>query len=364
MKEIRFAFAGFGNIAKTHMVALQAMPIVKKLPFVPILDTLVTRNPESNREQALAIGFKRVVKSIEEALAPGDIQVVDICTPNANHPDAFMPAVSAGAAIYCEKPLADRYERSSAMAKAVEGHERHQVALVNRYHPAVLRIREVLRLGMIGDVLQCRCSYRRSGYLNAARPVSWRLDEQQSGGGAISDLGVHVLDLLRHLFGEIRQVEGRLQTFVKQRPSADPEGKPVDIRVDDWAAMEVLHQNGVAAYAEVSRIAWGFEAFQLDLVGTRGSITCDLEREYHPRIKLLDGSSPALPNPETLRLLTDDKSTMGMSVDTHFGALHHFLLRLTGEDPYGPGLAPTVQDALIAEYWIDQVLRANGRHNG
>lgn len=362
MKEIRFAFIGFGNIAKTHMVALKAMPIVKKLPFVPVLDTLVTRQPGTNQEQARAIGFERVVGSLEEALAAGNFQVVDICTPNVHHPDAFIPAVKAGKTVYCEKPLADRYAHSQAMAQAAGGQTLHQVALVYRYHPAVLRIREALRTGMIGDVLQCRCSYRRSGYLNASRPVSWRLDAQQSGGGAISDLGIHVLDLLRHLIGEIGAVEGQLQTFVKSRPSADPSesGRQVDVKVDDWGGMEVTHLNGVVSYGEVSRIAWGTEAFQLDIVGTMGAISCDLEKDYVPRIKMLDGSTPATPQPEALKLLTDDKSTMGMAVDTHFGALHHFLLRLAGEDPYGPGLAPGIDDALQAEYWIDHLLRRKG----
>lgn len=360
MKEIRFAFIGFGNIAKTHMTALKALSIVKRVPFVPVLDTLITRNPEKNREHALAIGFSHVSASLEEVLKEREIHVVDICTPNAMHAEAFKTAVQAGQAVYCEKPLTESYASSLALSEAVGADGRHQVALVYRYHPAVLRIREALRLGLIGDVLQCRCSYRRSGYLNPSRPVSWRLDDRLSGGGAISDLGVHVLDLLKHLFGDINRVNGRTQTFVKKRPSADLPGTMVDIHVDDWAGMEVHHHNGVQSYAEVSRIAWGFEGFQLDIVGTGGSITCDLEKDYLPKIKLLDGSFPPVPNPETLGLTTDDKFTMGMLVDCHFGALHHYLLRLSGQDGYPNDLAPNVQDALQAEYWIDQVLRQNG----
>lgn len=361
MKEIRFAFVGFGNIAKTHMTALRAMPIIKNLPFVPVLDTLITRNPEANRAQASAIGFHHVASSLEEALSERPIDVVDICTPNALHTEPFLTAIRAGKAVYCEKPLTDRYERSEALVRAAGGDNRHQAALVYRYHPAVLRMKELLRSGALGKILQCRASYRRSGYLNASRPVSWRLDESLTGGGAISDLGVHVLDLLAHLFGEMEQVEGKIHTFVPQRPLGDAAGTLVDMKVDDWALMQVKHRSGVLATAEVSRIAWGFEAFQLDIVGTNGSVTCDLEKDYMPKVKLLDGSSPPLPNPDGLRLLTDDKTTMGMSVDCHFGALNHFLHRLAGEDAGLPAdWSPSVQDCLRAEYWIDQVLRQNG----
>jgi predicted dehydrogenase len=360
LREIRFAFIGFGNIAKTHLVALRAMPIVKNNSFVPVLDTLVTRNPDANRAQAEAIGFKHVTSDLNAALSERNIDVIDICTPNAMHVEPFMAALQASKSIYCEKPLTDRYDRSAKLAEALKTDSKHQVALVYRYHPAVLRIREVLSQGTIGKVLQARCSYRRSGYLNASRPVSWRLDERLTGGGAISDLGVHVLDLLYHLFGEFEHVSGETNVFVKKRPSSSqPEAPMVDMQVDDWADMKINHINGVKSTGEVSRIAWGNEAFQLDIVGTLGTISCDLEKEYMPRIKLLDGSSPAVPSPATLQLTTDDKSTMGMGVDCHFAALHHFMHRITGSESTYGDLAPTVHDCLRAEHWIDQVLRAN-----
>lgn len=361
MKEIRFAFVGFGSIAKTHMTALKAMTIVKKLPFIPVLDTLVTRDPAANEEQARAIGFAHVTSSLASALSERPIDIVDVCTPNALHTEPFIQAVQAGKTVYCEKPLTDRYERSKALVEAAGEGSLHQVALVYRYHPAVIRIKELLHRQAIGQVLQARVSYRRSGYLNAARPVSWRLNEALTGGGAISDLGVHVIDLINYLCGEINGVSGTAQTYVKKRPSAADDPRLVDMHVDDWAGIEIRHENGVRSYAEVSRIAWGAEAFQVDIVGTGGSISCDLEKEYLPRVKLLDGSSPPAVAPDALSLSTDDKSTLGMSVDCHFGSLNHFLHRYAGLDRFEPGLAPAVLDCLKAEYWIHEVLKQSGR---
>lgn len=357
---IRIAVIGFGNIAKTHIVALRALPVIKKLPYIPVLDTLVTRNPEANREQAEAIGFAHVTSSLEEALETRALELVDICTPNAFHLGDFETSAAAGKAVYCEKPLTEHYTHSVKLAAAAGNDPRHQVALVYRYHPAVMRIAEIIKQGTIGDILQCRCSYRRSGYLNAARPVSWRLQESLAGGGAITDLGVHVLDLLRHLFGEVESIKGNIHTFVKSRPKDAAGTERVEMKVDDWALMNVALSSGVLATVEVSRIAWGAEAFQLDIVGSRGSISCDLEKEYIPRVKLLDGSSPVIPNPKALILSTDDKTTMGMITDCHFGALNHVLHRLAGSDQWDPELAPTIQDCLRAEELIDQVLQQNG----
>ncbi|ANE47859.1 oxidoreductase [Paenibacillus swuensis] len=360
MKPIRFAFVGLGAIAKTHIVALRALPVIMNLPYVPVLDTLVTRNPDEKRAQAEAMGFKHVVSSLDEALESRDIDVVDICTPNAMHFEDAMKAANAGKAIYLEKPLTERYESSQQLTSRISEKITNQVALVYRFHPGVIRIREALRLGLIGEALQCQVSYRRSGYLNAERPVSWRLSSDVSGGGAITDLGVHVLDVIRHLLGEIDSVKGSLNTFVKRRPTDATLANWVDMKVDDYAMMNVKLASGLEASAEVSRIAWGSEAFEINIYGTKGSITCDLEKEYFPNIRMLDGSSPAAVKPQELSLVPDDKTTMGMSLDCHLGGLNHFLHRLSGDRRFN-GLAPQVQDCLIAEYWIDQVLKDHAK---
>lgn len=356
MKEVRFAFIGLGNIAKTHIVALKALPVLKQLPFLPVLDTLITRNPKMNQAQAHAMGFVHISTSLDESLQTQEIDIVDICTPNAMHLDAVKIAVGSNKAIYCEKPLTENYGKSLRLVSLVPSGLLQQTALVFRYHPAVMRIREMLRHQQIGEVLQCQMSYRRSGYLNPHRPLSWRLDDVLSGGGAITDLGVHVLDLFRHLFGEIESVQGQTRIHVKKRPTAEDPNQWLDSKVDDWAQMHVSMVSGIQGTAEVSRIAWGAEALEIQIYGTRGSITCDLEKDMFPNIKLLNGSSPVLPSSDSLQLVPDEKSTMGVSMDCHFGALNHFLHRYVGEDQW-PDLAPSLNDCLLVEHWIDQVLQ-------
>ncbi len=355
--QARFAVIGFGNIARTHMTALRALPIIKRTPLVPVLDTLVTRDPARHAAQAEAIGFRSVVSSPEEAAATGFVDAFDICTPNARHYEDAEPAWESGIAVYCEKPLSESYERSVLLAEKAKSNPQvvSQLAFTFRYHPAVMRIREIVAQGVVGDILQCKISYRRSGYLSPERPISWRLQSGMSGGGAISDLGVHVLDMLRHWFGELEHVEGRTAIHVAQRRDASGSGWAAS-EVDDWAVMHYRSVSGVQGIAEVSRIALGSDAFDIQIVGSRGSITCDLERHTMPQVHLLAGGSGALPVPATLELLPDEKSTMGFAVDTHFGALHHFILRLAGDDRHA-SLAPSFEDGLIVEHWIEQILK-------
>ncbi|WJH33377.1 Gfo/Idh/MocA family oxidoreductase [Paenibacillus sp. CC-CFT747] len=220
MKTVRFAFVGLGNIAKTHIVALKAMPVIKKLPFQPVLDTLVTRNLSANENQARAMGFTHVTDSLSEALKDRELEVVDICTPNAMHLEAVRHAAAADKILYCEKPLTDTYENSAELVRTAGDRHPHQVALVYRYHPAVMRLKEAVRLGLIGEVLQIKLSYRRSGYLDAKRPVSWRLKDDLSGGGPFPILGCTCWILSATCSGRSRKL--REDECFRQGAARDP----------------------------------------------------------------------------------------------------------------------------------------------
>lgn len=354
MRKIPFVLHGFGTIAKTHIVALRTLPVIKKLPFVPVLDTLVTRRPDLHKEQAFAMGFEHITDSIAEAVNRKSVAAVSVCTPNALHPESIRAAGEAGKALYCEKPIADNYYESKQAVAGFPTQLTAQVALMFRYHPAVQRTTELLRQESIGQILQCKISYLRSGYLDQDRPFSWRVSSDLSGGGAITDIGVHALDLICHWFGDLSRIDGTTETFVNERRVEPGSESKVAIEVDDWAAINFETVTGVRGMVEVSRIAWGSDAFTVQIVGTQGSIIMDLEKDTYPKVQLLRSALSHCPEPAGMMLLPDAKATMGVFVDSHFAALHHFMLRLVGDDEF-EGLAPTLADALRVEKYVDQV---------
>jgi len=358
MNTLGFTIVGFGNIAKTHMIALRTMPIIKQLPVTPVLNTLVTRRPEQTLDQARQIGFVHVTSSLEEALQYDGAEAISICTPNALHAEQVRMAVQYNQAIYCEKPVTESAASTAQLLKDVPSTLTQQLAFVYRYHPAVMRIKAWLEEGIIGDVLQCRLAYLRSGYLSDARPYSWRVDNSLSGGGAITDIGVHALDLLRHWFGEMKSVDGNTETFIKSRRAGNGTDERLAVHVDDWALMNYVTEQGIQGIVEVSRIALGEDAFRVHIVGTKGSITCDLETDKKPQLHLVSGRHGATPEPESLALLPDEKATMGIFQDSHFAALHHFILRHCGDERWD-NLAPTLEDGLVVERLVDQVIHAS-----
>jgi len=356
MKEIGIAVVGLGSIARTHISALRALPAVRNSPIRPVLRTLLTRRPDEVAAEAAAMGFDRVTASLTEVLADPSVDVIDVCTPNVLHAPVVLAALAAGKGVYCEKPLASCAADAEQMAAAAAGATDccTQVALVYRYHPVVMKMKALLELGVIGQVLQFKATYNHSGYLNPSTVKGWRTQGALSGGGGLLDLGVHIIDLLHLLVGPLELEHSTVRTLVGRRLMA-PGGELQPVDVDDWALLHVHTPAGVPGVVETSRVALGNEQQTIELYGSQGSIIANLERDLEPRVQLFNGSVPALPAPAALQFLPQGRLSLGGFVDRHQACLYHYLLRCAGQDP-APGWAPTFADELNAERLVYQAL--------
>ena len=224
---------------------------------------------------------------------------------------------------------------------------------MTRYAAAVVEARSLLRTGAIGELRQARLGLFHGSYLDPARPISWRLRAEQAGGGAMLDLGLHLVDLLRFLFGEPELLAARHATFLTDRSDASGGRLPVD--VDDWAWAEVRLPGGGKATIEASRISLGADRAGGALWVRRqpGRRSRGWPLAAPPPLRRAGGSfrSRVAADPE-LRAVGDlrppARLTLGTFVDGHAAALHHFLLRVLGGDPV-PSFAPTLADSAAAE---------------
>ena len=131
--------------------------------------------------------------------------------------------------------------------------------------------------GFLGEVTSFRAVYLHSGYTDPNRPISWRMQREKSGSGALGDLGSHVIDLIRYLAGDFSKVQANLRTLVKQRPTHTGSTEMVPVTVDDVAVMQVELPNGALGTIEASRIATGtLDDLRLEIHGMRGAISFDL----------------------------------------------------------------------------------------
>jgi predicted dehydrogenase len=333
MKKINYALSGLGGIAKTHLMGLKNLELLDlPLDFKINLNTLATTHPDQKRELAQSIGFDQVVDDFNKLLE-NEIDMVDLCTPNFMHADEIIKAAAAKKHIYCEKPLALNLEEAAEVMAAIDGRNiRHQMGFVYRFAPSVAYTHALLKNKVVGEIQFAKIEYYHSRYLNPEVPISWRLKKESSGGGALVDLGSHMIDLSRFLIGEIESLSAWTKTFVKKRKIAQHGLKKVD--VDDWAMLMLDFVSGAKGTLEASRVSPGNEGFRFSIFGDLGAIHIDSEQIAKP--KLFDQTPKEIEITEEmitgdqflsklLKIYPSSKLSQGIMVDLHLVSFVFFL---------------------------------------
>jgi len=333
--QINYGLAGLGTIAKTHLLGLRNLPLLNvPVKFTVDLKALYSTHPEENLEIAKSCGFSEVVDSMEKLVHIEDLDVVDICTPNFLHCQQASLAAQAGKHIYCEKPLANNSDETKLMTQeARKANIINQVAFVMRFNPAVAAAHTAIKQGVIGRPYAFRGELLHSSYLTAEKTMTWRLEKDKSGGGALADLGIHLIDLVRFLLGEIRSVSCVTDTIVKERKTFQGELQQVD--VDDWASLNLQVEGSIRGTIEASRLAVGNDANRMWIYGDKGSLFIDLDHNPYSPIfhnekgqRIYPDSQLLAQDPfyeKVLELYPNPKLSQGFMVDTHITSLLWFL---------------------------------------
>jgi predicted dehydrogenase len=273
-------FLGFGFIGKLHAHAHKSLPLFFDNAPETRLIGVATGHAESAEKARKQGGFDFATTDIRAIIDHPEIDVIHICTPNDAHFDAIKLALAAGKHVYCDKPLALSSAEAgelSAIAKKSKGVCR--ITFNYRFLPATLRARQLIESGFLGDLYHFRGAYLHAGYIDPNRPRTWRTQKSKSGGGALMDLGVHLIDLLGWLLaptGEFARVSAQLVTRIPMRPDVQT-GQPAPVDVDDIALMQVGMTNGAVGHLEASRLATGVQdELRFELHGSRGMIAFNL----------------------------------------------------------------------------------------
>lgn len=295
-KEIGIGLVGYGFIGKVHTMGYLTLPFYyENAPYKVKLSGVASRS-EDNRNRALfQAGYNFASEDYLELMERNDIDVIDCCTPNKLHKPVALAAMKAGKHIYCEKPLARNVAEALEMARlAKETGVKSKLAFHYRFVPAVMRAKQLIEEGALGEVFNFRAAYLHSGYIDPDRPMSWRLLKEESGGGALFDLGSHILDLMRFLLGDYEEVQANLETFIKERPAAGNPSQKLKVDVDDLVIMQVRMKNNSLGTIEASRVATGTnDELRFEIHGNRGAITFDLMEPNW--LKFYDATEPGKP---------------------------------------------------------------------
>ncbi|NJP67964.1 Gfo/Idh/MocA family protein [Streptomyces spiramenti] len=250
--------------------------------LTPRLVALGGRNRAAAQELARRFDWGAVETDWRELVARDDVELVDICTPGDTHAEIAVAALQAGKHVLCEKPLANTVAEAEAMATAAETARaagvRSMVGFTYRRVPAVALARKLVAEGRIGQVRQVRAEYLQDWLSDAEAPMSWRLEKDRAGSGALGDIGAHAVDLTQFITGlAVTGVSGLTDTFVAERPLADGSGTG-RVTVDDSAVFLARLTGGAPATFTATRFATGRKnALRIEISGSEGALAFDLE---------------------------------------------------------------------------------------
>jgi predicted dehydrogenase len=133
-------------------------------------------------------------------LARSDIDAVSVALPNWLHEPVVMAALEAGKHVLCEKPLATDPAAAIRMRDAAKAAGKLLMVCYNhRFRPEIDWLKKQVQGGGFGKVYAARAGWMREGFIPAHG--AWFTQKDKAGGGALIDLGVHVLDLALWLMG-------------------------------------------------------------------------------------------------------------------------------------------------------------------
>ncbi|MEU8706372.1 Gfo/Idh/MocA family oxidoreductase [Streptomyces sp. NPDC048565] len=285
---------GYAFMGAAHSQGWRTAGHVFDLPVRPALAAICGRDRTAVEAAAARHGWAAAETDWRALIARDDVQLVDICTPGDSHAEIAIAALDAGKHVLCEKPLANTVAEAEAMAEAAErAAARGQVAIVGfnyRKVPALTYARSMIEEGRLGKLRHVRATYLQDWLVDPGSPLTWRLERERAGSGALGDLGAHIVDLAQYLAGEpLVGVSAMSETFVRERPvlagaaagltgAADSAARGA-VTVDDATLFNGRLASGTLASFEATRMAAGRKnALRLEINGEFGSIAFDLER--------------------------------------------------------------------------------------
>jgi len=263
MKKVKLGVIGLGFIGKVHLRNCLRLKSARVVAAADISKMAL--------EYARNFGVKQLYTDYHELLKLKDVDAVIISLPTHLHAECAICAVEEGKHVFLEKPLArDPREGEKIISAMNKNCAKLMVGYPLRFVPEFIDLKKKIDSGSLGDVQIAQAVNIGAGpflhRLESTVPCpipEWWFDKDLAGGGALLDLGSHMINLMRWYFGEIRAIKAYL-------------GYRFNLNVEDHAFCIADFNSGVKASINVG---WFSQrtAIGIELYGTMDHFNCFLQ---------------------------------------------------------------------------------------
>ena len=202
---LKIGLIGTGGISRAHLPVYEQFP--EKVKLTAVCDII----EEAAQERARDANVDDIYVDYEKMLQEADIDAVDICTGHDTHAPIVIAAAKAGKHALVEKPMGNTMQECRDMiAAADKAGVTLMIAHMLRFSPSTEAVRQLLRDGEIGTIQAARIDIMMNA-IGRLREGHWMLDGNAGGGVGMTNT-IHEVDLVRHLVGEVKSVNGVCKT--------------------------------------------------------------------------------------------------------------------------------------------------------
>ncbi|HEV2963328.1 MAG TPA: Gfo/Idh/MocA family oxidoreductase [Candidatus Angelobacter sp.] len=287
---IHVGLIGGGSITSTHARACAAIPDAKIVAFCGA-------NPQKIEQLCHQFGGSAYT-DLNSFLKHPSLEMVIIGSPSGLHAEQGMAAAQRGLHVLVEKPIDITTSRADALlSECQKAGVKLGVIFQDRLRPGIRQLKQLIVEGRLGKLLLADAKvkwYRAPEYYSGSRwRGTWKLD----GGGALMNQGVHTVDLLLWLLGDVTTVEARTRTLLHS------------IQTEDTAIALLEFSSGALGVLQATTAAYPGYARRVEITGTEGTVI--LEND----LLITTGLRNAQPNPVTNQSPDQNASAASPLVD-------------------------------------------------
>ena len=250
----KFGIVGCGVIAPHHAESILES---KNGELTTVCDIIEEKAVEFAKKYNVNEYYTDYKKMIDEA----DIDIVCVCTPSGAHGEIAVYAANARKHLIVEKPIEITKEKINEIIEAVNKNNVKMISVFQiRTQPAFIAAKKAIEKGTLGDIILADAylkTYRSQEYYNSA---GWRGTWKMDGGGALMNQGIHGVDILLWLAGDVESVFARVGTQAR------------NIEVEDTAVVVLKFKNGAFGIIEGTTSVYPGQSKIFEIHGKKGSI--------------------------------------------------------------------------------------------